>query len=199
MKEDAIVLVEAREIMQSLPPESQSDKELAMAIIGSLQSGLDKHDVQLRALDLAHQRLESKVDNGFRLVNDELNQVKQQNRESAIHQSYLLKNVESLTTGLNQAYSRIHEATVNSAVAIAKAEGAKDVAKSTARHLPIDPLMGMAMVSIALVVAFSVMAVKVERVPQQPQQQSLKDELNKFCSEKGNLCAGDGRPVRQGI
>lgn len=199
MKDDAIVLVEAREIMQSLPPESQNDKELAMAIIGSLQSGLDKHDVQIKANEIAVQRLEAKVDKGFQLVNNELIQVKQQVRENEIHRSYMQKNVENLTTGLSQAYSRIHEATVNSAVAIAKAEGAKDVAKNS-RWANFDPLTGMTLCAVGIIAIMTVMTLAQPRlIREEPKGSTIKCGVDVQCSYDNRPNVQPVIPTRGGV
>jgi hypothetical protein len=169
LKDDAIVLSEAREIMATLPVESRGDVELAKAIIGSLQTGQDRHDVEIKAQAIAHQRLEAKVDQGFILVNHEL-------EKQTIHRGYLEKNLTQLQSTLERTVDFTQKLATQVVHAEAKADSAKDLAKNS-RWANFDPLTGMVICAIGLIALMALGSlVKIEKVkevePQSQQQQA---------------------------
>jgi hypothetical protein len=162
-KDDAIVLVEAKEIMQALPIEAHSDHQLASAIVVSLRQGLDKHEVQIKALDLAHRRLEAKVDKGFQLANQEIQSIKQRAEIEAIHAQYTRQTANEARQEVAQLWRSLYEVQAVAKVADVKAEGAKDIAKSRTLDSS-NPLYGMAFTAILIIFILSFFT-RVERVP----------------------------------
>ena len=162
-KDDAIVLVEAKEIMEALPIEVHNDHELASAIVVSLRQGLDKHDVQIKALDLAHKRLEAKVSKGFQLANQEIQAIKQRAEIEAIHAQYTRQTANEARQEVAQLWRSLYEVQAVAKVADVKAEGAKDVAKSRTLDSS-NPLYGMAFTAI-LIIFILAFFTRVERVP----------------------------------
>lgn len=162
-KDDAIVLVEAKEIMEALPIEVHNDHELASAIVVSLRQGLDKHDVQIKALDLAHKRLEAKVDKGFQLANQEIQAIKQRAEIEAIHAQYTRQTANEARQEVAQLWRSLYEVQAVAKVADVKADGAKDIAKSRTFDSS-NLLYGMAFTAI-LIIFILCFFTRVERVP----------------------------------
>ena len=162
-KDDAIVLLEAKEIMQALPIEVHNDHELASAIVVSLRQGLDKHDVQIKALNLAHRRLEAKVDKGFQLASQEIQAIKQKAEIEAIHAQYTRQTATEARQEVAQLWRSLYEVQAVAKVADVKADGAKDIAKSRTFD-GSNPLYGMAFTAI-LIIFILAFFTRVERVP----------------------------------
>lgn len=162
-KDDAIVLVEAKEIMEALPIEVHNDHELASAIVVSLRQGLDKHEARIKALDLAHRRLEAKVDKGFQLANQEIQSIKQRAEIEAIHAQYTRQTANEARQEVAQLWRSLYEVQAVAKVADVKAEGAKDIAKSRTLDSS-NPLYGMAFTAILIIFILSFFT-RVERVP----------------------------------
>lgn len=163
-KDDALVVRETREIVQALPVESQSDKDLVMAIAGSLREGQDRHAVQIRALELAHKRLERKVDKGFELIAKDLQAVKHSAEIDRVHSNYAKQIAE-------QAWAKTQELAIGVAKAEAKADGARDIAKTTSRLSGIDPWVPVALTAIIIFVALA-MFTRVEKQESRPAKES---------------------------
>jgi hypothetical protein len=189
-KDDAIVIAEAREIVELLPVEAQSDKELVKAIIGSLQSGIDRHEVQIQAQNIAHQRLEAKVDRGFILVNHEL-------EKERIHRGHLEKTVDRLHGTLDKTTEYVQKIATQVVQAEAKAEGAKELAKNS-RWANFDPLSGMLLSALGIIsiMALFTFSQKPTYVQPAPVPQSNKSIIR--CGEDVN-CTFVGPPPTQPV
>lgn len=170
-KDDALVVRETREIVQALPVESQSDKDLVMAIAGSLREGQDRHAVQIRALELAHKRLERKVDKGFELISKDLQAVKHSAEIDRVHANYAKQAAEQARAIAEQAWAKTQELAIGVAKAEAKADGARDIAKTTSRLSGIDPWVPVALTAIIIFVALA-MFTRVEKQESRPAKES---------------------------
>jgi len=170
-KDDALVVQETREIVQALPVESQCDKDLVMAIAGSLREGQDRHAVQIKALELAHKRLERKVDKGFELIAKDLQAVKQEAREDRIHAAYAKQAAEQAKAIAEQSWAKLQEVAVGVAKAEAKADGARDIAKTTSRFAGIDPWVPVALTAVIIFIALA-MFTRVEKQERRPERES---------------------------
>lgn len=173
MKDEAIVLAEAREIIEVLPVESQSDIELAKAIVGSLQAGQDPHEVEIKAIKIAHQRLESKVNKGFELVAKDLQTIKHEAEKDRIHAQYARQDAQEAKAEVSQLWRSLFEVQTISKVAEAKAEGAKETAKNS-RWTNFDPLTGMTVCAIGIVALLALFAnVRVENNKPAPPSRNI--------------------------
>jgi chromosome segregation ATPase len=186
-KDDAIVIAEAREIVELLPVESQSDKELVKAIVGSLQSGQNRHEVEIKALKIAKDRLEAKVDQGFVLVNHEL-------EKERIHRGYLEKNVDRLHSNLDRATDYIQQVATRVIRAEANSESAKEAAKNS-RWANFDPLTGMVICAIGIIALMALGSlVKIEKVKESAPQPVSQPTPEYRC---GVQVACDVRPIER--
>lgn len=154
VKDDALVVQETTEIVELLPVESRFDLELVKAIAGSLREGHDRHVVEIQAIQLAHQRLEAKVDHGFLLVNHEL-------EKERIHRNYLQENLNKLHNSLDRVVDRVQSVATQVVYAEAKAESARETAKNS-RWANFDPLTGMTVCAIGIVALLCLFSTKIE-------------------------------------
>lgn len=191
-KDSEIILCEATEIMRSLPSEMQRDEEIMDSVLASLQQGVSKLSARQDALEIAQLKMQEAMTKGFSLVNGEIQGIKHEAEKDRIHAQYARQEAQQARSVADQALLRIHEVATMAAVASAKADGATEVAKvsSKASH-GLDPLAGMAIASIVLIVAFTFMSLRVERAPDR-QQPSLGEALKEFCDNPNNHC-DDGR------
>ena len=81
-KDDAIVLAEAVEIMESLPSQMRRDDQIMESLIESLQSGVPKLAARQDALEIAQLKLQETVVHGFSLVSNEIKEI------DSIHNNY---------------------------------------------------------------------------------------------------------------
>ena len=170
MASDLAIIDDAAEIMQSLPPELHMDKHMQDCVIEGLQAGLMKIEVQAMANKAAITRLEQAVSQGFNLVNGELGSIKQDIREDRIHAEYAKKEATEAKNLAQQAWQEAQKLAIGVAKAEAKADGARDLAKS--RGMGIDPFWGMGLTAIAIFVTLA-MFTRVEKVEEyKPRTQS---------------------------
>lgn len=196
MKDDAIVLAEAREIIEVLPVESQSDMELAKAIVGSLQAGVDRHEVQIKALDLAHKRLEAKVNKGFELFAKKVNDIETEAKIDRVHAQYAKQTAEQARAIAEQAWAKTQEVAIGVVKAEAKAETARDLAKETRKGFAssIDPTWAMVFTAALIFIVLS-MFTRVEKVPQSVPAKESQGSVIKCGVDVSCSYTGTPRPV----
>jgi hypothetical protein len=149
-KDSEIVLVEATEIMRSLPTEMQHDEQIMDSVIVSLQSGISKVEARQDALEIAQIKLQQTVEHGFKLVSNEITTIKHEAEKDRIHASYAQKAAENAKAIAEKAWERCQELATGVAKAEAKADGARDLAKNS-RWANFDPLTGMAVCAVGIV------------------------------------------------
>jgi hypothetical protein len=184
-KDDALVVQETTEIVELLPIESRSDIDLVKAIAGSLREGQDRHDVEIKAIQLAHQRLESKVDKGFELIAKDLTQIKHAAEKDRIHASYAQRAAEQAREIAEQAWAKTQEVAIGVVKAEAKAESARDLAKESRKGgFGIDPYWGMGFTALLIFVVLACFT-RVEKVPEHvapvPQSKTLTCGVDVGC------------------
>lgn len=185
-KDDAIVLVEAAEIMESLPTAMRHDDEIMNSVIESLQSGVSKLSARQDALEIAQLKLQETVAHGFSLVNNEIQGIKHEAEKDRIHASYAQQAAERARQIAEQAWQKTQEVAIGVAKAEAKADGARDLAKQSNRNFMLDPLTGMTICAIAIVGALVLIALntRVERrdpVPSQYPDNTLTCGIDVTC------------------
>jgi|GEM_PF-2496864 len=163
VKDDDLVVQETREIVELLPDESRFDIELVKAIAGSLREGQDRHVVQIKALELAHQRLESKVDKGFELVASEFQKVRHEAEKDRIRADHTREMFQQTRAIAEQSWAKIQEVAIGVAKAEAKAEGARDLAKESRKGFGIDPAWAMVFTAALIFIVLAAFT-RVERV-----------------------------------
>ena len=89
MKDDAIVLVDALDIMRSLPAEMQRDDQIMDSVIESLQFGISKVEARQDALEIAQMKMGEAMAHGFKLVDNEIQAIKHEAEKERIHTTYL--------------------------------------------------------------------------------------------------------------
>lgn len=167
-KDDAIVLVEATEIMESLPLQLQSDDHMIDCVIEGLKLGLSNHEVRLIALEAVPARLkklEETVAHGFSLVNNEIKDIKHGQEIDRIHNNYAQKLLVETKLAAEKALERTQELAIGVVRAEEKAQRAKDLSKQSGRFFGFDPLTGMAVCSIAIIGALTLMSFRMEKQP----------------------------------
>ena len=174
-KDDAIVLAEAVEIMESLPSQMRRDDQIMESLIESLQSGVPKLAARQDALEIAQLKLQETVAHGFSLVNNEIKDIKHEAEKDRIHANYAQKAAEQARAIAEQAWLKTQEVAIGVAKAEAKADGARDLAKQP-RGFGIDPFWGMGLTAIAILVTLAFFT-RVEKVedsrPRTNSQQSV--------------------------
>ncbi len=150
MKDDAIVLVEAAEIMESLPPQMQHDDQIMDSVIESLQSGVSKLAARQDALEIAQLKLQETVAHGFKLVNDKFVTIQHEVEKDRIHAEYAKKEAIEAKNFAQRAWEKTQEQAIKIARAEEKAEAAKDLAKQS-RIWGFDPLTGMLLSALGIV------------------------------------------------
>lgn len=171
MKDDAIVLVEATEIMESLPSAMRHDEQIMDCVIESLQSGISKVEARQDALEIAHMKLEQTVAHGFNLVNNEIQGIKHQGEKDTIHREYAKQALDRATAIAENAWAKTQEVAIGVAKAEAKADNARDLAKQSNSKFQFDPLTGMTVCAIALIAVFTLFSFRVEKSQPIPQGQ----------------------------
>jgi hypothetical protein len=141
-KSDAIVLVEATEIMESLPSAMRHDDQIMDSVIESLQSGVSKLSARQDALEIAQLKLQETVAHGFGLVNNEIQSIKHEAEKDRIHANYAQQKAEEAKRFAENALAKVQEVAIGVVKAEAKADGARDLAKQSNRF-QFDPLTGM--------------------------------------------------------
>jgi len=164
-KDDAIVLVEAAEIMESLPPQMQHDDQIMDSVIESLQSGVSKLSARQDALEIAQLKLQETVAHGFSLVNNEIKDIKHGQEIDRIHNNYAQKLLMETKLAADKALERAQDLAISVVRAEEKAQGAKDLSKQSGRFFGFDPLTGMAVCSIAIIGALVLIGLRVEKQP----------------------------------
>lgn len=164
-KDDAIVLVEAAEIMESLPSQMQHDEQIMDSVIESLQSGVSKLVARQDALEIAQLKLQETVAHGFALVNEQFVKVNHELEKDRIHAEYAKKEAIEAKNFAQRALERTQELAIGVARAEEKSQCAKDLSKQSGRFFGFDPLTGMAVCSIAIIGALTLMSFRVEKQP----------------------------------
>ena len=171
VKDDAIVISEATEIMRSLPTEMQRDDQIMEAVLASLQQGQSKLEVRQDALEIAHMKLQKTVTHGFSLVNEQFVAIKHKAKIDRIHAEYAQKEAQQAAVKAEKALEKAHEVAIATARAEAKADGARDEAKRANRFVMADPLLimlGAAILLVAAMTSFARLQVVTEPKPNQP-------------------------------
>lgn len=204
-KDDALVVQETREILEVLPAESRSDVELVRAIAGSLREGQDRHDVEIKAIRLAHQRLESRVDKGFELIAKDLTQIKHAAEKDRIHASYAQKAAEQAKAEVSQTKAEVatlwrslYEVQTVAKVAESKADGAKDIAKESRKGFGIDPTWVMVFTAALIFIVLSLFT-RVEKVPQTAPAKESQGSVIRCGVDVSCSYTGTPRPVKNGV
>lgn len=164
-KDDAIVLAEAAEIMESLPPQMQCDDQIMGSVIESLQSGVSKLAARQDALEIAQLKLQETVAHGFSLVKNEIKDIKHRQEIDSIHNNYAQKLLMETRLAAEKALERTQDLAISVVRAEEKAQGAKELSKQSGRFFGFDPLTGMAVCSIAIIGALTLMSLRVEKQP----------------------------------
>ena len=172
-KDDAIVLAEAAEIMESLPPQMQHDDQIMGSVIESLQSGVSKLAARQDALEIAQLKLQETVAHGFSLVNNEIKDIKHRQEIDSIHNNYAQKLLMETKLAAEKALERTQDLAISVVRAEEKAQGAKDLSKQSSRFLGLDPLSGMALCAIGVVLSLGFMSLRVEKTTPQPSSKNL--------------------------
>lgn len=165
VKDDAIVLLEATEIMQSLPTAMQKDDQIMDSVITSLQQGQSMAVVRIDALEIAHMKLEKTVEHGFALVNQQFVKIQHEAEKDRIHAEYARKQAQEAADKAEKAYQKAQQAEIQGAKAEAKADGAKDEARRANRFVMADPLLimlGAAILLVAVMASFARLQVVTE-------------------------------------
>lgn len=164
-KSDAIVLVEATEIMESLPSEMRHDEQIMDSVIESLQSGISKIEARQDALEIAQMKLQQTVAHGFALVNEQFIAVKHDAEKDRIHAEYAKKAAEQAKAIAEQAWQKVHDVAIGVAKADAKADGARDLAKRSS-GFQFDPITGMTVCVIAAIASLGLISLlRIEKSP----------------------------------
>ena len=172
-KDDAIVLAEAAEIMESLPPQMQHDDQIMGSVIESLQSGVSKLAARQNALEIAQLKLQETVAHGFSLVNNEIKDIKRRQEIDSIHNNYAQKLLMETRLAAEKALERTQDLAISVVRAEEKAQGAKELSKQSSRFLGLDPLSGMALCAIGVVLSLGFMSLRVEKTTPQPSSKNL--------------------------
>ena len=172
-KDDAIVLAEAAEIMESLPPQMQHDDQIMGSVIESLQSGVSKLAARQDALEIAQLKLQETVAHGFSLVNNEIKDIKHRQEIDSIHNNYAQKLLMETRLAAEKALERTQDLAISVVRAEEKAQGAKELSKQSSRFLGLDPLSGMALCAIGVVLSLGFMSLRVEKTTPQPSSKNL--------------------------
>jgi len=172
-KDDAIVLAEAAEIMESLPSQMQHDDQIMGSVIESLQSGVSKLAARQDALEIAQLKLQETVAHGFSLVNDEIKDIKHRQEIDSIHNNYAQKLLMETKLAAEKALERTQDLAISVVRAEEKAQGAKELSKQSSRFLGLDPLSGMALCAIGVVLSLGFMSLRVEKTTPQPSSKNL--------------------------
>lgn len=170
MSSDLAIVDDAAEIMRSLPSELQNDSDMMDCVIEGLQAGLMRNEVQTMANKAAIARLEQAVSQGFSLANTEIQGIKHSQDIDRVHADYAKKEASEAKNLAQQAWQETQKLAIGVAKAEAKADGARDLAKS--RSMNIDPYWGMGLTAIAIFVTLA-MFTRVEKVEEyKPRTQS---------------------------
>ena len=172
-KDDAIVLAEAAEIMESLPPQMQRDDQIMDSVIESLRSGVSKLAARQDALEIAQLKLQETVAHGFSLVKNEIKDIKHRQEIDSIHNNYAQKLLMETKLATEKALERTQDLAISVVRAEEKAQGAKELSKQSSRFLGLDPLSGMALCAIGVVLSLGFMSLRVEKTTPQPSSKNL--------------------------
>jgi hypothetical protein len=168
-KDDAIVLAEAVEIMESLPSQMRRDDQIMDSLIESLQSGVPKLAARQDALEIAQLKLQETVAHGFSLVSNEIEDIKKgiKHRQEidSIHNNYAQRLLMETKSVAEKALEKTQDLAISVVRAEEKAQGAKELSKHSGRFFGFDPLTGMAVCSIAIIGALTLMSLRVEKQP----------------------------------
>jgi hypothetical protein len=176
-KDDAIVLAEAVEIMESLPSQMRRDDQIMESLIESLQSGVPKLAARQDALEIAQLKLQETVVHGFSLVSNEIKDIKKDIKHrqeiDSIHNNYAQRLLMETKSVAEKALERTQDLAISVVRAEEKAQGAKDLSKQSSRFLGLDPLSGMALCAIGVVLSLGFMSLRVEKTTPQPSSKNL--------------------------
>ena len=172
-KDDAIVLAEAAEIMELLPPQMRRDDQIMDSVIESLQSGVSKLAARQDALEIAQLKLQETVAHGFSFVSNEIKDIKHRQEIDSIHNNYAQKFLMETRLAAEKALERTQDLAISVVRAEEKAQGAKELSKQSSRFLGLDPLSGMALCAIGVVLSLGFMSLRVEKTTPQPSSKNL--------------------------
>jgi len=183
MKDDAIVLTDALEIMRSLPSQMQRDEQIMDSVLESLQQGQNLLSVRQDALEIAQLKLQEAMSHGFNLVNTELKDIKHEAEKDRIHSTYAQKAAEQAKAIAENAWSKIHEVATTAAIADTKADSAERHAVR-ANRFQFDPLTGMTLATVAIVGSFLLTFWGTSKTPQlaPTQNQQLTCGVDVLCT-----------------
>jgi hypothetical protein len=136
-----------------------------------LQQGQNSLKVRQDAQEIAIMKLEAKVDKGFELVASEFQKVRHEVELDRVHAEYAKKEAEEAKRSAQLALEKVQDVAIATARADAKADGAKDLAKSS-RWANFDPLTGMVLTAIAIIGTLFLMSTRVEK-KEQPSGRNL--------------------------
>ena len=197
-KDGEIILVEATDIMRSLPSEMQQDDQIMDSVIASLKSGVDKLVARQDALEIAQIKLQQTVAHGFGLVNNEIQGMKHEAEKDRIHANYARKDAEAAKAIAEKAWERTQSLAVEIARTDQKAEGAKELAKSS-RWANFDPLTGMvicgALVLLGMIAFMRVEVKEQNSAPAAAKQDEYRCGIQVACDVRPI----DQRPARGGV
>lgn len=190
-----LVVMDALEIMQTLPAEIQRDDETMDFVIASLQEGMTKQNVRLDALEFGQLKMQEAMAQGFKLANQEIQGVKQEVQtvrheaeKDRIHANYAKEKAEQA----QQAAMKAWEATQNLAGRVIgaeeRAQAAKDMVAINAKQnkLYIDPML-WALATIAMLALIAGIFIKVEKVePTRSRQDSSQTKPESVTWDCGN-------------
>lgn len=158
-------------IIATLPSEMQNDPVVSDFVIEALENKISTIEIRTTALEIGQEQLKQAMTHGFNLVNQELQTVKQEAREDRIHATYAKQEAERARAIAEQSWAKLQEVAVGVAKAEAKADGARDIAKTTSRFAGIDPWVPVALTAIVIFVALT-MFTRVEKQERRPERES---------------------------
>lgn len=185
MSSELAIIDDAAEIMQDLPPQLQNDSHMMECVIEGLSAGLQKHEVRIIANEVAIARLEKTVSHGFGLVNQELQTIKHEAEKERIHAQYARQEAQQAKAEVSQLWRSLYEVQTVAKVADAKADGAKDVAKTSSRFMGFDPLLTVLTCAIALTAIFVLMSIRIEK-KEEPKGSTIRCGEDVQCTYHGN-------------
>ncbi len=185
MSSDLAIIDDAVEIMSDLPSQLQNDSQMMECVIEGLNAGLQKHEVRIIANEAAIARLEKTVSYGFGLVNQEIQGIKHDAQIDRVHAEYARRDAQEAKAEVAQLWRSLWEVQTTAKVAEAKAEGAKDVAKTSNRFMGFDPLLTVLTCAIALTAIFVLISIRIEK-KEEPKGSIIKCGEDVQCTYNGN-------------
>ncbi len=114
-------------------------------------------------------KLQETVVHGFSLVSNEIKDIKKDIKHrqeiDSIHNNYAQRLLMETKLVAEKALEKTQDLAISVVRAEEKAQGAKDLSKQSGRFFGFDPLTGMAVCSIAIIGALTLMSLRVEKQP----------------------------------